>query len=76
LIVVKAKSGHRGWGRELSAVDWALETLLKRAFKPNKKIIAASLLLSVHSLLSMSFVRERDRPRIDVVIERDIYALI
>jgi hypothetical protein len=37
LAVVRANNSQL-WERERSAGNWALETLLKRASKPNKKI--------------------------------------
>jgi hypothetical protein len=52
LIVLRANSNYCSyWGCERSADNWALETLLKRASEPNKKITVVSLLLLMHRLL-------------------------
>jgi hypothetical protein len=42
-------------GEEETTQERTLESLVKRASKPNKKITTASTLLSVHSLLSNVF---------------------
>jgi hypothetical protein len=50
LMATGASSSLVVVGKRRMADDWALDTLIKKASKPNKKITTASRLICVHSL--------------------------